>query len=98
MPTPKKNLSHLNKLFFHLHLHLSDAFIQSDLQCIQGIHLSFISMCVPWESNPQPFELLTQCSTTELQEHCTLEHLQIRAPYYFMAVMQVSIVKFLYPN
>ncbi len=26
-------------------------------------------MCVPWESNPQPFELLTQCSTTEPQEH-----------------------------
>ncbi len=24
-----------------------------------------ISMCVPWESNPQPFALLTQCSTTE---------------------------------
>ncbi len=25
----------------------------------------FISMCVPRESNPQPFALLTQCSTTE---------------------------------
>ncbi len=25
----------------------------------------FISICVPWESNPQPFALLTQCSTTE---------------------------------
>ncbi len=25
----------------------------------------FISTCVPWESNPQPFTLLTQCSTTE---------------------------------
>ncbi len=22
----------------------------------------FISICVPWESNPQPFALLTQCS------------------------------------
>ncbi len=29
----------------------------------------FITMCVPWESNPQPFALLTQCSTTEPQEH-----------------------------
>ncbi len=26
-------------------------------------------MCVPWESNPQPFALQTQCSTTEPQEH-----------------------------
>ncbi len=35
-----------------IHLHLADAFIQSDLQCIQVIH--FLSVCVPWESNPQP--------------------------------------------
>ncbi len=28
----------------------------------------FISMCVPWELNPWPFALLTQCSTTEPQE------------------------------
>ncbi len=46
-------------------MHLADAFIQSDLQCIQVIHL--LSVCVPWELNPQPL-LLTQCSTTELQE------------------------------
>ncbi len=26
-------------------------------------------MCVPWELNPKPFALLTQCSTTEPQEH-----------------------------
>ncbi len=31
----------------------------------------FISMCVPWESNPQPFALLTQCSTTELTQCST---------------------------
>ncbi len=42
----------------------------------------FISTCVPWESNPQPFTQLTQCSTTEphrntgvihsnsLEDHC----------------------------
>ncbi len=36
---------------------------------IQAIHF-FLSMCVPWELNPQPFALLTQCSTTEPQEHC----------------------------
>ncbi len=48
-------------------LHLADAFIQSNLQCIQAIHF-FISKCVPWELNQQPFALLTQCSTTEPQE------------------------------
>ncbi len=36
---------------------------------IQAIYIYFISMCVPWELNPQPFALLTQCSTTEPQEH-----------------------------
>ncbi len=50
-------------------MHLADAFIQSDLQCIQAIIYFFISMCVPWELNPQPFALLMQCSTTEPQEH-----------------------------
>ncbi len=42
-------------------MHLADAFIQSDLQCIQAIHF-FVSTCVPWESNPTTFALLTQCS------------------------------------
>ncbi len=40
-------------------MHLADTFIPK----------IFISMCVPWELNPQPFALLTQCSTTEPQEH-----------------------------
>ncbi len=47
-------------------MHLADAFIQSNLQLHSGYTLSLV--CVPWESNPQPFELLTQCSTTEPQE------------------------------
>ncbi len=34
-------------------MHLADAFIQSDLQYIQVIHL--LPVCVfPWELNPQP--------------------------------------------
>ncbi len=33
------------------------------------LYIFFISMRVPWELNPQPFVLLTQCSTTEPQEH-----------------------------
>ncbi len=40
------------------------------------IFFYFISMCVSWESNPQPFALLTQCSTTETQEHCKLRNLE----------------------
>ncbi len=48
-------------------LHLADAFIQSDLQCIRAINVFFIITCVPWELNPQPFALLTQCSTIEPQ-------------------------------
>ncbi len=34
-------------------MHLADAFIQSDLQCIQVINVFFVSMGVPWEFNPQ---------------------------------------------
>ncbi len=40
-------------------MHLADAFIQRDLQAIHYL----ITMCVPWELNPEPFALLTQCST-----------------------------------
>ncbi len=46
-------------------MHLADTFIQSDLQCIQDIY--FLSVCVGIE--PTTFALLTQCSTTEPQEH-----------------------------
>ncbi len=35
-------------------MHLADAFIQSDLQCIQGYTFFIVSMCVPWELNPRP--------------------------------------------
>ncbi len=52
-------------------MHLADAFIQSDLQLHSGY--TFFSICVPWESNPQPFALLMQCSTTEPQEHSKLK-------------------------
>ncbi len=34
-------------------MHLTDGFIQSDLAIIQVI-IFFVSMCVPWKSNPQP--------------------------------------------
>ncbi len=59
-------LSGSNYLHFTFML-LAHAFIQSDLQCIQAIF--FVSMCVPWELNPQPFALLMQCSTSKPQEH-----------------------------
>ncbi len=48
-------------------MHLADAFIQSDLQLQSGYTFSLV--CVSWESNPQPFALLTQCSTTELHRN-----------------------------
>ncbi len=51
-------------------MHLAEAFIQSDLQCIQAIHF-FVSMC-SLGIEPMTFALLTQCSTTEPQEQCCL--------------------------
>ncbi len=48
-------------------MHLADAFIQSDLQCIQVIHF-FVSTC-SLGIEPTAFVLLTKCSTTEPQEH-----------------------------
>ncbi len=49
-------------------MHLADAFIQSDLQNIQAIHLYCQYVCF-LGIEPTTFALLTQCSTTEPQEH-----------------------------
>ncbi len=63
-------------------MHLADTFIQCT---IQAIHFS--NMCVPWELNPQPFALLTQCSTTEPHRdtmhigRCTLSHCFAISPF-----------------
>ncbi len=46
---PKKTKKYLFTNYVHLHLHLADAFIQSDLHCIQVTVLHFISSCFPWE-------------------------------------------------
>ncbi len=47
-------------------MHLADTFIQSDLQCIQVINFCVCSLGI----EPTTFALLTQCSTTEPQQHC----------------------------
>ncbi len=56
-------------------LHLADTFIQSDLQCIQAIHLYCQYVC-SLGNKPSTFVLLTQCSTTEPQEHLPFYNLK----------------------
>ncbi len=60
-------------------MYLADAFIQRDLECIQAIHY-FISMCVRWELNPQPFALLMHCSTTEPHENMNITRKKEHSP------------------
>ncbi len=55
----------------NINLHLSDAFIQSDLQYIQVIH--FCQYVCSLGIEPTTFALLTQYSTTEPQEHIYFE-------------------------
>ncbi len=62
-------------------MHLSDAFIQSDLQCIQAIHV-FISISASWELNTQPFALLTQGSATE--RVCVVQSIMLITTIYIM--------------
>ncbi len=49
-------------------MHLADAFIQSELQYIQVINFFCQYVCF-LGIEPTTFALLTQCSTTEPQEH-----------------------------
>ncbi len=51
-----------------LHLHLADAFIQSDLKIIHFFCQYVCSLGI----EPTTFALLTQCSTTEPQDHFNL--------------------------
>ncbi len=62
---PAKNKNRLLEGFATFtFMHLADA----KRLTVHSGYTCFITMCVPWESNPQPFALLTQCSTTEPQE------------------------------
>ncbi len=59
-------VSELNSFTF---IHLADAFIQSNLQCIRAIRLLSVSVFRGnWTHNLCANFLLTQCSTTEPQE------------------------------
>ncbi len=64
--SPTGKHTHDSETFTFKCMHLTDTCIQSDLQA--RLYIFFVSMCVPWELNPQPFALLTQRSTTEPQE------------------------------
>ncbi len=53
--------------FFYIYIYIyafSRRFYPKRLTIAFRLYI-FISTCVPWESNPQPFAQLTQCSTTE---------------------------------
>lgn len=47
-------------------IHLTNTFSQSDLQSIQGKH--FISLCIPWKSNPWPWLCCCYPQPVELQQ------------------------------
>ncbi len=47
-----------------LHLHLSDAFIQSDLHCIQGTVSTFYQLLLSLGIEPMILALLAPCSTS----------------------------------
>ncbi len=73
MPLQQKSQYHLtldvtvnNKLKRnkHLHLHLSDAFIQSDLHCIQVTVSTFYQLLLSLGIEPMILALLAPCSTS----------------------------------
>ncbi len=53
----------------------------------------FISMCVPWESNPQPFALLTQCSTTEPPMPQVLKQVQTQGSHLSSGTKSTALIK-----
>ncbi len=49
-------------------MHLADAFIQSDLHCIQVTVFTFYQLLLSLGIEPMILALLAPCSTIELQE------------------------------
>ncbi len=59
----------------------------------------FVNMCIPWELNPQPFALLTQCSTIEPREHYTEygRSLQIQFLHYYLLQKREQKIQYCIP-
>ncbi len=56
-----------------------------------GYNFVVVSKCVPWELNPRPFALLTQCSTTEPQEHTIWNGLSQILFYYLVYLKLLTV-------
>ncbi len=61
------------KIYIYIYIYAFSRRFYPKRLTVHSEYTCFISMCVPWESNPQPFALLTQCSTTEPQEHVKMK-------------------------
>ncbi len=62
-------LKFLKNIYIYIYIYaFSRRFYPKRLEYIQVI-IFFVSMCVPWESNPQPLRCYRNALTTEPQEH-----------------------------
>ncbi len=57
------------RLYIYIYIYLADAFVQSDLQCSAFRLYIYCQHVCSLGIEPSTFALLTQCSTTEPQEH-----------------------------
>ncbi len=62
-----------DQLFTFTFMHLADAFIQSDLHCIQVTVFTFYQLLLSLGIEPMILALLAPCSTIELQESSCYE-------------------------
>ncbi len=78
----KFSFDHRNELCFIIYIYaFSRRFYPKRLTITFRLYI-FISMCVLWESNPQPFALLAQCSTTEPHRNTLISYTHIEYSYF----------------
>ncbi len=70
-------------------MHLADAFIRSNLQCIQAIH--YCQYVCSLGIEPTTFALLTQCSTTEPQEHLEVKPQELWTHAHATGIMVIFV-------
>ncbi len=76
--TTLSSIVKLTILLHYLHLHYIYAFSRCFYPKRLTVHSGytfFVSMCVPWESNPQPLRCKRNALTTEPQEHYWIHYL-----------------------
>ncbi len=60
----------LSYVSYYIYIYIYQTLLSKATYSAFRLYICIVSMCVPWESNPQPLRCKRNALTTEPQEHC----------------------------